>query len=115
MQYTIRLLLPPGSLLLDHDDVTPYLGAYDPDRATYQWRSADPAMDELHPRLAALVEERLDAGDSIADGVRAARAPKLVSSRSPSTRTTPKPVPRLTEPWFCCAEPTAAQLAPLAP
>jgi hypothetical protein len=22
-------------------------------------------------------------------------------------------VPRLSEPWFCCAEPTTAQLAPL--
>ena len=31
VQYTIRLLLPPGSLLLDHPDLAPHLGAWDAD------------------------------------------------------------------------------------
>ena len=47
VQYTIRLLLPPGSLLLDHPDVAAHLGGYDPERASHSWRSADPAMDTL--------------------------------------------------------------------
>ena len=56
VQYTIRLLLPPGSLLLEHPDLAPHLGAYDPDRLSYQWQAADPAMDRLQAELATLVE-----------------------------------------------------------
>src|SRR5438270_1507723 len=44
VQYTIRLLLPEGSLLLDHPDMRPHLGAYDPERLSYEWTAADPAV-----------------------------------------------------------------------
>ena len=114
VQYTIRLLLPPGSLLLPHPDVVPHLGSYDPDRATFEWRSADPAMDELQARLAALVETRLAAGDSIAAVYGAIRDATGLDP-VPVDEDRALGVPRLTEPWFCCAEPTAAQLAPLVP
>ena len=56
VQYTIRLLLPPGSLLLDHPDLTPHLCAYDPEGLTSRWTNPDPAMDDLQRELAALVE-----------------------------------------------------------
>ena len=58
VQYTIRLLLPPGSLLLDHPDMTPHLLAYDaepphlPDGATRIPRSTS-----SNATVAALVEE----------------------------------------------------------
>jgi hypothetical protein len=112
VQYPIRLLLPPGSLLLDHPDVVPHLAGYDPERASHTWRSADPAMDTLQGELATLVEARLAAGDSTAAVYQAVRAavgldPLAVDEGRAAT------VPRLSEPWFCCAEPTAAQLAPL--
>ena len=112
VQYTIRLLLPPGSLLLDHPDVVPHLGAYDPERASYSWRSADPAMDALQLELAAIVEAGVTAADPIPvvyGRVRAALglAPVTVDEARAAA------VPRLSEPWFCCAEPTAAQLLPL--
>jgi hypothetical protein len=111
VQYAIRLLLPEGSLLLEHPDLAPHLGGYDDERATYEWRSADPAMDERHQRLAALIEERTAAGDdgtTVTNAVRAAcgLAP-VVPAASAFSR------PRLTESWFCCAEPTALQLDPL--
>ena len=114
VQYTIRLLLPPGSLLLDHPDVVPHLGPYDPERATYMWEAADPAIDALQVELAALVEAGLEAGESIPavyGRVRAALglAPVAVDETRAAA------VPRLSEPWFCCAEPTQAQLLPLAP
>jgi radical SAM superfamily enzyme YgiQ (UPF0313 family) len=112
VQYTIRLLLPPGSLLLDHPDVVPHLGGYDPARASYSWRSADPAMDELQLDLAKVVETGVDADDPIPavyGRVRAALGlpPVAVDGRRAAA------VPRLSEPWFCCAEPTAAQLLAL--
>ena len=113
VQYTIRLLLPPGSLLLGHPDVVAHLGRYDSERASHLWRSADPAMDTLQGELSAVVEARLAAGDSTAAVYQAVRAvvgldPVVVDERRAAL------VPRLSESWFCCAEPTAAQLAPLA-
>ena len=112
VQFTIRLLLPEGSLLLGHPDLAPYLGAYDASRATYDWRAADPAMDELHERLAALVDASVRAGDDIPTVYNAVREacglpPRAVSRDVAANR------PRLTESWFCCAEPTTAQLGPI--
>ena len=114
VQYTIRLLLPPGSLLLDHPDVLPYLGPYDSDRASYAWRSADATMDELQIQVAALVEQRLEAGASI-PAVYARIRDAVGLAPIPVDEDRARAVPRLTEAWFCCAEPTTAQLAPLTP
>ena len=112
VQYTIRLLLPPGSLLLDHPDLAPHLGDYDPDQLSYRWRAADPAIDRLHVELAALVEDAVGAGAAIPDVYTRVRdalgLPPVVVDHDRAAR-----VPRLSEPWFCCAEPTAAQLVPL--
>jgi hypothetical protein len=109
VHYTIRLLLPRGSLLLEHPDLAPALAAYDDARGAYPWHAADPAIDELQANLAALVENRVAAGDPIPvvyDAVRVAcgLAPLGLDPASAHA------VPRLTESWFCCAEPTAVQL-----
>jgi Radical SAM superfamily/B12 binding domain len=98
VQYAIRLLLPEGSLLLDHPDMTPHLGPYDPERLSWTWTSADPAVDELQAQLAVLAEDgSLTYGRICSElGVEADAGP--VEER-----------PRLTEPWFCCAEPTDLQ------
>jgi len=112
VQYTIRLLLPPGSLLLDHPDLAPCLGDYDPARLSHMWRAADPAMDRLQVELAALVEEAVGAGAPIPEvyaRVRDALGLRAVAVDADRAAR----VPRLSEPWFCCAEPTTAQLAPL--
>ena len=60
VQYAIRLLIPPGSLLLDLDDATlrSALGRFDADALSYTWRSPDPALDELQEELAGLIEEQ---------------------------------------------------------
>jgi radical SAM superfamily enzyme YgiQ (UPF0313 family) len=108
VQYTIRLLLPEGSLLLGHPDMAAHLGPYDADRLSYSWVAADPAMDELQAELAARVEAGV-AGGEPAGGLyldisramrRAAGAPELgvrelIAAGSVEGR------PRLTEPWFC--------------
>jgi hypothetical protein len=116
VQYTIRLLLPEGSLLLDHPDLAPHLGPYDPRLLGYGWTAADPAIDALHGRVARVVESSLEAGEPVEATFRRiwrevapdALAPGALAP--PATRR-----PRLTEPWFCCAEPTATQLALQAP
>ncbi|MEN9595142.1 MAG: hypothetical protein RLY23_1625 [Actinomycetota bacterium] len=109
VHYTIRLLLPRGSLLLEHPDLAASLDAYDEARGSYQWLASDPAMDELQARLAALVEKRLAAEDPISvvyDAVREACGLTALGLDP----TASDAIPRLTESWFCCAEPTALQL-----
>jgi hypothetical protein len=113
VQYTIRLLLPNGSLLLGEPAVVACVDGEDPELGTVTWRATDPEMDALQRRLAALVERRTAAGDSIPaifDAVRidAGLRPTEID---PATVTD---VPHLSEPWFCCAEPTTSQLDLLA-
>lgn len=107
VQYTIRLLLPPGSLLLDDPDVVSAIECYDPERLSWVWRAPDPAVDELQRSLAAVVERSIAAGDPIPVTYALVRdvvgAPPRDVCCSGSSR------PRLTEAWFCCAEPTEGQ------
>lgn len=121
VQYTIRLLLPEGSLLLDHPAMTPHLGPHDPARLSWTWSHPDPSIDALQKELAALVEKRVNqAGDLTFEEIDALIRAQVTNSPVQRSRGTasmgpPGARPRLTEPWFCCSEPTEAQLAPLDP
>jgi hypothetical protein len=110
VQYTIRLLLPPRSLLLDHPDLVPYLGSYDVERGCHEWRSVDPSMDELQARLSALVEADIAAGE---DATATYASIRQVCGMEPVVVPRAAPPPHLSETWFCCAEPTEAQLVPI--
>ncbi len=121
VQYTVRLLLPEGSLLLDRPEMTPYLGHYDVDRLGWTWSHPSSAVDQLQRELATLVEARIEQEGVLTFG----EIDTLIRSQA----STPRPRPglgersrgplgqraRLTESWFCCSEPTTAQLAPLVP
>lgn len=100
VHWSIRLLLPDGSLLLAHPDVQPFLTGYDDVLLGHQWRAADPAMDALQRQIA----EAVEAGGELADVCRILGAPLPPSSLTPADAR-----PHLTESWFCCAEPTTAQ------
>jgi Radical SAM superfamily len=108
VQYSIRLLLPEGSLLLDHPDLTPHLGKWDAQRLAYTWRAADPAVDTLQRDLAELIERRVAADAPLHEIYAAVRA---VADAPPLATGPARDVPHLTESWFCCAEPTEVQLA----
>ncbi len=99
VQYTIRLLLPPGSLLLDDPLVAASIDGYDADALSYTWRAADPAVDEMQRELAALVERSVEEGESTVTTYRRVRdtlgLPPIPDIGSIEGR------PRLTEPWFC--------------
>jgi radical SAM superfamily enzyme YgiQ (UPF0313 family) len=113
IQYTIRLLVPQGSLLEPVLAPEGRLGAYDPERLTWAWASDDPAVDALQTRLAAIVEGAQTAGEPIGriyGRVRAAvhaaagRHPSgdlLDLTAAESSCSTGEGRPRLTEPWFC--------------
>ncbi|MGH9002658.1 MAG: CUAEP/CCAEP-tail radical SAM (seleno)protein, partial [Acidimicrobiia bacterium] len=63
VQYTIRLLLPAGSLLLDQ--LADGLGPYDPQRLTWTWSSTDPAVDRLQRHLVEVVEAGLHGAEPL--------------------------------------------------
>ena len=111
VQYTIRLLLPRGSLLLDHPDLAPHLGAWDDERLTYAWQAADPSVDALHAEIATIVEAGTAAGEPISATYARVRA----ATGTPPVDLTAVRVdrPHLSESWFCCAEPTVAQVVRL--
>lgn len=95
VQLSLRLLVPPGSLLVPH--MEPFLGDLDARGGTYVWTHPDPRMDELQERVAALVEDELDAAPAETFAAIAALA-AVAPPRFAAKRTPP---PRLSEPWFC--------------
>ncbi len=108
VQYTIRLLVPEGSLLLKRDDLREHLGPYQAERLSYPWRSADPEADRLQGLLSALVQQstaaqeptgltfaRIRAAAREATGEPHGPEPEAIEMGSTEGR------PRLTEPWFC--------------
>jgi hypothetical protein len=118
VQYTIRLLLPPGSLLLGDDGLAPHLLSPtdgDGDLAV-PWASADPAVDRLHAEVSGFVEDSLAAGnppETTFSGVRNVAYAACGRPPPPPSRVPRRP--RLSEPWFCCAEPTQGQALAVAP
>ena len=121
IQLSIRLLIPPGSALLAKSDVRRFLGPLDQAGFQYQWTHQDERMDRLHHAVSAIVEAGAREEDdavvtfgrirTIADEM-ASR--QTTSSTRPTTRRADRPKPpRLTESWFCCAEPTTQQFRPL--
>lgn len=111
VQYTIRLLIPEGSLLLDRPELWPHLGPYDPERLTYTWQAADPAVDALQRELAALVEQEVAAAAPIGETFgrvvetvsRAAADAGLagIDDAAALPAGAIEGRPRLSEPWFC--------------
>ena len=120
VQLAVRLLIPPGSLLLDVPSVRALIGAYDPVTLSHVWTHPDPRMRALESQVFTLIEAGTSAGTPAAELFTQLRALALsVGGGGLATdRAAPPPprpaAPRLSEPWFCCAEPTTLQLGAVA-
>jgi radical SAM superfamily enzyme YgiQ (UPF0313 family) len=106
VQYGIRLLVPPGSLLLDVREMARHLGGLVPGGFHYRWTHPDPRVDRLADQVAALVAEAAGRGEDPAltfDRVRSCAAAAAGVVAPPPVGLAPgRPTPpRLTEPWFC--------------
>jgi radical SAM superfamily enzyme YgiQ (UPF0313 family) len=108
VQYSIRLLIPPGSGLLSERSIRPHLVGLDQPSFTYRWTHPDPRMDELQAEVAAEVERASSADEDAA--VTFGRVKRLAFGVHKHRRavgeiglTDPnrKRPPRLTESWFC--------------
>ncbi|MEO7000277.1 MAG: CUAEP/CCAEP-tail radical SAM protein [Ktedonobacterales bacterium] len=112
VQYSIRLLVPPGSALLQAEDTVQWLGALDQAAFSYRWAHPDPRMDGLQRAVAALVEsaarDNRPATDTFA-GICALATETLgmplptakACKRTPAQTHPQRPIPHLTEAWFC--------------
>lgn len=119
VQYTIRLLVPPGSALLSHSAIKSFLeppDRRDPATFTTRWSHPDPRMDQLCREVAALVEQAASVEEDpeltfyrVAALAHAAQGGSQSLPVLPAGRRERDRPPRLTEPWFCCAEPTENQ------
>jgi radical SAM superfamily enzyme YgiQ (UPF0313 family) len=113
IQLGIRLLIPEGSRMLELADVRGVVGAFDAESLVYPWKNADARLDRLSEavqEIAAAADrqklsrfsafERIWRAAHEAAGLEAAKLAPPSESR----------VPFLSEPWYCCAEPTKDQL-----
>ncbi len=106
VQYSIRLLVPPGSLLLESPALRPFLGDLVKDQFYFRWTHPDSRMEALHHMVSSAVagaaDRNQDAADTfyrvrgLADGASGV-GPRPFAPPAPGR----KRPPRLTEPWFC--------------
>ncbi|MBS1839563.1 MAG: radical SAM protein [Acidobacteria bacterium] len=116
VQLGIRLLIPEGSRMLELEDVRKNVGPFDAESLVYPWKNADPRLDTLSERIQSIAAAadsskwpRAKTFEAIWKTAHAAAgfaAPELKHSSA-------KAVPFLSEPWYCCAEPTKDQLVSL--
>ncbi|MGH9128166.1 MAG: CUAEP/CCAEP-tail radical SAM (seleno)protein [Acidimicrobiales bacterium] len=115
VHYSIRLLIPDGSLLLRRADLAPHLDGYDAGALSWAWHNPDPRVDALQAELAGIAEEAALTGEGVCDtfgrvceavGTAAGRSLQPAAPGGESRA-------RLSEAWFCCAEPTSGQFGAL--
>jgi radical SAM superfamily enzyme YgiQ (UPF0313 family) len=115
IQLGIRLLIPEGSRMLELENIRAVVGAFDPVSLVYPWSNSDPKLDALSEEVQEIASradqrkesrtfafERIWGAAHVAAG-KAAPALQIGASLVASA-------PFLSEPWYCCAEPTKEQL-----
>ncbi len=113
IQLAIRLLVPQGSELLKLPGFAELIGPFDGKLLGYPWKNPDPRVDALQKEIQAWVAEAEGKGITrreifahiwqLAHAAAGRTAPPLPATLG-------APIPRLSEPWYCCAEPTDEQL-----
>jgi radical SAM superfamily enzyme YgiQ (UPF0313 family) len=120
VQYSIRLLIPAGSRLFELDEVRDLVDEFDSEALVYPWRHTDPAVDALQREVADVVAGADTETDrsSIFAAIRELayrRAGRSADPRPPAPSAAHGPIPQVSEPWYCCAEPTGEQFCAMAP
>jgi hypothetical protein len=115
IQLGIRLLIPEGSRLLELEEVRRIVGAFDAKSLVYPWKNLDPRLDALSERV-----QEIAAGTDRKKETRSAAFHKIwIAAHASAGLDAPDlklegrrdtVVPFLSEPWYCCAEPTGDQL-----
>jgi radical SAM superfamily enzyme YgiQ (UPF0313 family) len=114
IQLGIRLLIPAGSRMLELEEISRTIGPFDPQSLVYPWRHGDSRVDALSEAVqeiaAAADREKVSRATAFERiWIAAHRAAGIAPPALPRTQTA-QAVPFLSEPWYCCAEPTTDQL-----
>ena len=106
IQLGIRLLVTADSPLLELPDIRDRAAAFDPASLTWPWTHADPRVDALQLDVMRIVAA--SAGGSRSEAFAAIAAAACQHADRPVQRGSAQqrpPVPYVSEPWYCCAEP----------
>ena len=111
IQLTIKLLVPKNSLILKRPEMKEYLLDYDPSSFTYAWKYKFPNIDNIQNELFTYVLQHESENEyaqylGLVDILESHTNETLLNSEKYSQRI----VPKLSETWFCCAEPNKIQL-----
>lgn len=105
---SIRLLIPPGSALLETAEEKLWLRELDATAYTYRWQHPDPRMDALHQDVARLVERaQVTRQDPVATFFQVKALALHACGQQANTADEIKQygarhvLPHLTESWFC--------------
>jgi radical SAM superfamily enzyme YgiQ (UPF0313 family) len=114
IQLGIRLLIPEGSRMLELEEIRRAIGPFDPQSLVYPWRHSDSRVDTLSEtvqEIAAAADREKVSRDTAFERIwRTAHRVAGIEPPALSHAQSPRAVPFLSEPWYCCAEPTTDQL-----
>jgi len=106
IQLAIRLLIPEGSRLLEHAEAKKYIGVYNQEMLSYEWRNPDERVEELFQDVRNIIHNRQRDGTSrqiilqkiwdCTNAYSGQNQPLTIQNhRSRAT------IPYLNEPWYC--------------
>ena len=115
IQLGIRLLIPEGSRLLELNDVRGMVGSFDPQLLFYPWKHADPRVDALSAAVQAIAadgDRKKESRSAVFERIwkAAHSAAGIEAPNVEYSQVSEAAIPFLSEPWYCCAEPTSEQL-----
>jgi hypothetical protein len=114
VQLSIRLLIPAGSYILKLDGLDGIVGEFDAGILGHPWSNPDPRVDQLQQKIQSWVTKAESEGLSRPEifqeiwRLTHEQAGKPVPGLD--IEHAGNPIPRLSENWYCCAEPTCEQL-----
>ena len=111
IQLTIKLLIPKNSLILKRPEMKEYLLNYDPASFSYAWKYKFPNIDNIQNELFTYVLQHESENEytqylGLVDILESHTGETLLNPEKYNQRI----VPKLSETWFCCAEPNKIQL-----
>ncbi len=115
VQLSMRLLLPDGSSLLELPEMENLIEGFDAASLSHRWSNPDSNVEQLYARVREAVEEGTAQGlsrrQTFVQLWRIAHQAQGEPIHAMPDLGEPRPVPHLSETWYCCAEPTSGQFS----
>ena len=111
IQLTIKLLIPKHSLIIQRPEIKKYLGNYEKESLSFQWKYENIDAEKLQFTLFDFILNNSELDEhkqylGMVSIIEEFTSTKLLTNFKYDF----KNVPKLSETWFCCAEPSKIQL-----